>query len=245
MTLRSLVTPSHGGAFSGNLTGGNGRPNGEGQEQFYEFDVPSGVNDIRADVSFPNDPSDPVGEYLVSPDGDTVGYGQNSLEGTGGTSLSAYAINPAAGRWTLIVDFAGAEKGNEISQPYQGDVRFNAGGVSGVGVPNGRKIKSGQSLTVPVRITNTGVAPEDYFIDARRNTVQNLGARAVHGEPAGPSADDGAGVVRAVGDLRGPGRADVDGAGDVRHRPERGRSRPGQRELRSRSAVLDDVVGVL
>ena len=174
VTLRSLVTPSHGGAFSGNLTGGNGRPNGEGQEQFYEFDVPSGVKDIRADVSFPNDPSDPVGEYLVSPDGDTVGYGQNSLEGTGGTSLSAYAIDPAAGRWTLIVDFAGAEKGNEISQPYQGDVRFNAGGVSGVGIPNGRKIKSGQSLTVPVRIANTGVAPEDYFIDARRNTVQNL-----------------------------------------------------------------------
>jgi hypothetical protein len=174
VTLRSLVQPSHGGTFSGNLTGGNGRPNGEGQQQFYEFDVPSGVNDIRADVSFPNDPSDPVGEYLVSPDGDTVGYGQNSIEGNGGTSLSAYAVTPAAGRWTLIVDFAGAEKGNEISQPYQGDVRFNAGGVTGAGIPNGRKIKSGQSLTVPVRITNTGVAPEDYFIDARQNTVQNM-----------------------------------------------------------------------
>ena len=174
VTLRSLVAPSHGGTFSGNLTGGNGRPNGEGQEQFYEFDVPSGVTDIRADVSFPNDPSDPAGEYLVSPDGDTVGYGQNSLEGNGGTSLSTYAVNPAAGRWTLIVDFAGAEKGNEISQPYHGDVRFNAGGVTGSGIPNGRKIKSGQSLTVPVRITNTGVAPEDYFIDARRNTVQNM-----------------------------------------------------------------------
>jgi hypothetical protein len=174
VTLRSLLAPSRGGAFSGDLTGGNGRPNGEGQEQFYEFDVPSGVHDIRADVSFPNDPSDPAGEYLVSPDGNTVGFGQNSLEGNGGTSLSAYAANPAAGRWTLIVDFAGAEKGNEISQPYHGDVRFNAGGVSGAGIPNGRKIKSGQSLTVPVRITNTGVAPEDYFIDARSNTVQNM-----------------------------------------------------------------------
>jgi hypothetical protein len=174
VTLRSLLAPSRGGTFSGNLTGGNGRPNGEGQEQFYEFNVPSGVNSIRADLSFPNDPSDPVGEYLVSPDGNTVGFGQNSLEGNGGTSLSAYAANPAAGRWTLIVDFAGAEKGNEISQPYHGDVRFNAGGVSGAGIPNGRKIKSGQSLTVPVRITNTGVAPEDYFIDARSNTVQNM-----------------------------------------------------------------------
>ncbi len=174
VTLRSLLQPSRGGTFSGSLTGGNGRPNGEGQQQFYEFDVPSGVNSIRADVSFPNDPSDPAGEYLVSPDGNTVGFGQNSLEGNGSTSLSAYAANPAAGRWTLIVDFAGAEKGNEISQPYHGDVRFNAGGVNGAGIPNGRKIKSGQSLTVPVRITNTGVAPEDYFIDARSNTVQNM-----------------------------------------------------------------------
>jgi hypothetical protein len=183
VTLRSLVQPSHGGTFSGNLTGGNGRPNGEGQQQYYEFDVPSGVNDIRADVSFANDPSDPAGEYLVSPDGDTIGYGQNSLEGNGGASLSAYAVNPAAGRWTLIVDFAGAEKGNEISQPYHGDVRFNAGGVTGIGVPNGRKIKSGQSLTVPVRITNTGVAPEDYFIDARRNTVQNMVLAAFTANP--------------------------------------------------------------
>jgi hypothetical protein len=175
VTLRSLVTPTHGGGtFSGNLTGGNGRPNGEGQEQFYEFDVPSGVNDIRADVSFANDPSDPVGEYLVSPDGDTVGYGQNSVEGHDGTALSAYAVNPTAGRWTLIVDFAGAEKGNELSQPYHGDVAFNGGGVTGSGIPNGRKIKSGQSLTVPVKITNTGVAPEDYFIDARTNAVQNF-----------------------------------------------------------------------
>lgn len=174
VTLRSLLQPSHGGAFSGNLTGGNGRDIGEGQEQFYEFDVPSHVKSIRADVSFANDPSDPVGEYLVSPDGDTVGYGQNSLEGNGGTALSAYTVNPNPGRWTLIVDFAGAEKGNEIAQPYHGAVRFNAGGVSAPGVPHGRKIKSGQSLTVPVRITNTGVAPEDYFIDARTNSVQNV-----------------------------------------------------------------------
>jgi hypothetical protein len=174
VTLRSLIQPARGGAFSGNLTGGNGRPNGEGQEQFYGFDVAANVKDIRADVSFPNDPSDPAGEYLVSPDGDTVGYGQNSVEGNNGTALSAYAVDPTPGRWTLIVDFAGAEQGNEISQPYHGDVAFNASGVTGVGIPHGKKIKSGQSLTVPVKITNTGVAPEDYFIDARSNAVENV-----------------------------------------------------------------------
>ncbi len=173
VTLRSLIQPARGGTFSGSLTAGNGRDIGEGQEQYYEFDVPAKVKDIRADLSFPNDPSDPAGEYLVGPDGDTIGYGQNSVEGNNGTSLSAYAINPVAGRWTLIVDFAGAAKGNEISEPYTGKVVFNAGGVTASGIPNGKKIKSGQSLTVPVKITNTGVAPEDYFIDARNNAVVN------------------------------------------------------------------------
>jgi hypothetical protein len=173
VTLRSLIQPSRGGTFSGSLTAGNGRDNGEGQQQYYEFDVPASANSIRADLSFPNDPSDPAAEYLVSPDGDVIGYGQNSVEGNNGTSLSAYAVNPTAGRWTLIVDFAGAAKGNEISEPYTGKVVFNAAGVTGAGIPNGKKIKSGQTLTVPVKITNTGVAPEDYFIDARNNAVVN------------------------------------------------------------------------
>jgi hypothetical protein len=172
--LRSLVNPSAGGGFSGTLTGGNGRPNGEGQQQYYEFDVRPAVQNIQADVSFANDPSDPVGEYLVNPDGDTVGYGQNSVEGTNGTSLSAYAVDPIPGRWTLIVDFAGAQPGNEISQPYHGDVRFNTTRVHAGGVPDSRssRLRSGEAVTVPVRITNTGVAPEDFFLDPRLDATQ-------------------------------------------------------------------------
>ena len=151
VTLRSLVNPYAGGGFSGNLTGGNGRPPGEGQQQYYEFDVRPGVQNIQADVSFANDPSDPVGEYLVSPDGDTVGYGQNSVEGNNGTSLSAYAVDPIPGRWTLIVDFAGAQPGNEISQPYHGDIRFNTARVRAGAVPDSRssRLRPGQPVTVP------------------------------------------------------------------------------------------------
>jgi hypothetical protein len=175
VTLRSLVEPSSGGSFSGNLTGGNGRDPGEGQQQYYEFDVPAGVRDVQADVSFANDPSDPVGEYLISPDGDTVGYGQNSdVAGNSSTSLSAYTLHPVPGRWTLIVDFSGAEPGNELSQPYTGDIRFNTVRVHGIGIPDsrGRGLRARQAVTVPVTITNTGVAPEDFFLDPRLAVTQ-------------------------------------------------------------------------
>ncbi len=110
---------------------------GEGQEQYYEFDVPYGVRDITADVSLTNDAGDPVGSYLVSPDGDTLGYGQNALNGTSGTSLSAYTLNPVPGRWTLIVAFGEPIVGDEVSQRYTGDIRFDAVRVSAHGVPDG------------------------------------------------------------------------------------------------------------
>ncbi len=136
VVLRSLVNVSGGGAFSGTLTGGNGRSPGEGQEQFYQFSVPSGVRDITASVSFSNDAGDSVGSYLVGPDGETMGYGQNSTNGTNGTGLDAWAINPAPGLWTLVVEFADAVVGDEVSQPYSGTVKFNAVNASAAGLPD-------------------------------------------------------------------------------------------------------------
>ncbi len=178
VTLRSLVDVGAGGFFSGTLTGGNGRDLGEGQEQYYEFHVWPGVNDIRANVSFANDANDPVGEYLISPDGDTLGYGQNySLNGTAnGTSLTAYTLDPVPGTWTLIVAFGEPVVGDEISQPFHGQIRFNAVRVRAHGVPDRlrRRLVAGTPVTVPVAITNNGVAPEDYFIDARLNTTEAL-----------------------------------------------------------------------
>ncbi|MGH2895726.1 MAG: hypothetical protein ACRDPM_21005, partial [Solirubrobacteraceae bacterium] len=173
VVLRSMILPEDGGQFSGVLAGGNGRAPGEGQQQYYEFKVRHGVHDIAANVFFQNDANDRVAAYLVSPDGDVLGYGQNSLnqaDGTHGTpALSAWTRNPVPGTWTLIVDFAEPVVGDVISQPFHGTVRFNTVRVRASGVPASRHVKlaAGQPVTVPVTITNTGVAPEAFFVDPR------------------------------------------------------------------------------
>jgi len=178
VTLRSLINVAAGGTFSGVLTGGNGRTPGPGQEQFYQFNVPSGIRDITANVSLTNDAANPVGTYLISPDGDTLGYGQNlnPITGVPGLSATAYTLNPVPGVWTLIVDFAEPVVGNEISQPFSGNIRFNQVRASASGLPNSTRIHlaAGTPVTVPVTITNNGAASEAFFIDARLNTTTVL-----------------------------------------------------------------------
>ena len=194
VTLRSLVQVSNGrgffsgvlnrgsfggvptgGSFGGVVTGGNGRAPGEGQEDYYQFNVGQSVNSITAGVSLTNDPADAVGAYLVSPDGDTLGYGQNSnsVNGTSGTSLTAYTLNPVPGTWTLIVDFAEPVVGDEISQPFTGTIQFNAVHVVAPGLPEGARYKlvAGKPVTIPVMLTNKGAAPEEFFVDPRLDTT--------------------------------------------------------------------------
>jgi hypothetical protein len=173
VTLRGMINASaSGGTFSGTLTGGNGRNNGEGQEQYYNFNVPSGVKDITANVNLSNDPNDPVGLYLIGPDGDSLGFGQNSVAGTYGLSATAYTLSPQPGTWTLIVVFAEPVEGNELSQQYTGNVTFNGVHASATGLPDSASttLPSGTPVTVPVSVTNNGAAPEVVFIDPRLTT---------------------------------------------------------------------------
>ena len=187
VTLRSLVDVARGGKFRGTLTGGNGRNNGQGQAEYYEFGVGAGVHNIAATVSLANDSADPVGAYLISPDGDALGYGQNSVAtgvNSSGTALSfrteksltAYALNPAHGTWTLVIDFAEPVLGNEVSQPYIGSVRLNRAKASATGLPDSTatELAPGKRVAVPVKITNRGAAPADFFIDPRLNGTAQL-----------------------------------------------------------------------
>ena len=186
VTLRGMidVAPGSTGTFSGTMTGGNGRANGEGQQQYYEFTVPQGVTDITANVSLTNDSSDPVGLYLISPDGDTLGFGQNSRVGPGALSATAYTLDPDPGTWTLIVDFAEPAEGDELAQQYTGSVQFDGVHVSAAGLPDSATttLPAGKPVTVPVSVTNNGAAPELIFTDGRLNT-----SKAYSLEPVAPS----------------------------------------------------------
>jgi hypothetical protein len=179
VTLRSMIDVAHGGSFSGTLTGGNGRPNGEGQIQYYQFNVGSGHNSITANLSLANDPTDPVGAYLVAPDGAALGFGLNSFgsRATAMKSLSAFTLNPKPGTWTLIVDFAEPVVGNEISQPFNGTVKLDNTGIVIGGIPNAPPtLPAGVPVVVPLQITNNGPAAQALFFDARlnRKTTINL-----------------------------------------------------------------------
>ncbi len=179
VTLRTLVNVNAGGAFSGLLTGGNGRM-AMGQNNFYSFPVPAGTRAITASLKLANDPSFGVaaGAYLVSPDGNVLGYGQNYAIGTPTTStnptLSVSALRPDKGTWTLIVDFAEPVPGTEVSDPFTGTVSLSAAGRETGALPNGTTLTPGVAHTVPVTITNTGTATEDYFFDPRLTTSASL-----------------------------------------------------------------------
>jgi hypothetical protein len=176
VTVRSLVNVAAGGAFAGVLTGGNGRNSG-GQVNFYSFAVPAGTPAITASLRLANDPGvgEPVGAYLVSPDGNVLGTGQNFDQGTttaDGTTttyptLNVTVLSPDKGTWTLIADFSAPTPGTEVSDPFTGRVTFAAAGKEAAALPAGATLAPGKADTIGVTITNNGTAPADYFLDPR------------------------------------------------------------------------------
>ena len=82
-----------------------------------------------------------VGSYLVNPEGVALGFGQNNGGATNSQSLSAYAVNPDAGTWTLIVDFTDPAVGYEIAQRFTGNIQLDNVLVNAPALPDNRRIR--------------------------------------------------------------------------------------------------------
>jgi len=187
IVLRSLVSANGSGAFTGTLTGGNGRQTDLGQENFYQIDVPAGKRDLDANVALTNDVGDSVIAFLIDPQGNVIATGNNALttaydpaarNATQHNVLQTdlYARNPKPGKWTLAINFVGAIVGDELAQPFTGNLTFNKVDISAAGLPNSPSttLPAGKPVTVQVAVHNTGNAPEDYFVDPRLSNVTNL-----------------------------------------------------------------------
>jgi hypothetical protein len=188
VSLRALIPvgPS-GGAFTGTLTGGNGRP-GAGPTQTFEFDVPAGVHDMSLVLQIPDNGYllegllvDPHGMQLsVEPNVDPFGTVQYALQ--------LFHYNPQPGRWrfVLLQDFTSS--GNQTSLGFSARIGFNNAQVTASGLPaspNTKLSASGKPITAAISVTNTGAISQLYFADAR---LAKLGITTLPGGVCAASA---------------------------------------------------------
>jgi hypothetical protein len=181
VTLRSLV-PTGRAAFSGVLTGGNGRTTITGVTEYYQVDVPARARALNASLTLADNPDNQTYIWLIDPTGQAQAFQSNDLvtmesaghlTATSTLAANAHVLAPAGGRWTIIVVFAPAVSGTAISEPFTLSVDQTPVPVNATGVPHGRSITVANPAVVRVRVTNTGTAPEAYFVDGRVDaTVQ-------------------------------------------------------------------------
>jgi hypothetical protein len=178
VTLRSLVpTPDPSTTFSGTLTGGNGRESDTGQTAYYQFDVGSGLGVLNADISSPDADNTFMAELVDPGTGQSASTATNSQidAGSGGPTAvlqdgaQLHVLDPDAGRWTLIIDFYNTVSGTGLDQPFSVTLDTTSASASTSGLPDSAAtmLAAGTPVTANVTVTNTGDAPESYFIDGR------------------------------------------------------------------------------
>jgi len=179
VTVRTTIPTDHtGGTFSGLLTGGNGRSGAQAATNSYVFNVPRNRNDLDVSVALANDPNDLFIAELVNPSGQTVGYSSNvttdsGFNPTSGLPANLYAVNPVGGQWSLIVDWLNPVSGLELSEPFSGTIQFNQVNVTS-NLPTHARFQPGTPQTFNVNVTNTGNAPEAFFVDPRLNQNETI-----------------------------------------------------------------------
>jgi hypothetical protein len=188
VTLRSLV-PSLSTSFTGTLTGGNGRAPSTGQTAYYQVQVPSGTKALNVSVNTGN-ANNTLFATLVAPNGNAASAASNGLLATSTSGnptvrpengAQLHVVNPAAGLWTLVIDFYNTVSGTSVAQPFTVTINDNPVTASEAGLPDGGSLTAGTPVTATVQVTNNGTTPEAYFVDPRLNgsVATKLAAQSV------------------------------------------------------------------
>jgi hypothetical protein len=178
VTLRTLV-PTGRTTFPGVLTGGNGRASFVGVTDYYQVNVPAGKPALNVSVKLANNKNNQTYAWLVDPHGQAQAFQSNGIvtqDNSGnltyknvlGTNL--HVIDPAAGRWTLIISFSPTVSGTALDEPFTVSMNEAAAAVTATGLPHGATLSLDHPAVIQVRVTNTGTSPEAYFIDGRIRT---------------------------------------------------------------------------
>jgi hypothetical protein len=181
VTVRTTIpVGARGATFKGVLTGGNGRGGAPAQMNTYVFNVPAGKTDLDVGVSLSTDPGETLLGFLVDPSGQTVGYSSNVTTDNFGTPFSTqwlniYHVAPQAGQWKLVLDWLNPVTGNELTEPFTGSIAFNQVSTSN-NLPQSSStvLRAGHTYDYKVKVNNTGVAPETYFVDPRLNKTATI-----------------------------------------------------------------------
>jgi hypothetical protein len=185
VTLRSLVpAPNPTTTVTGTLTGGNGRSSDIGQTAYYQVQVPPGLSALNA-IAATGNPSNTLFAELVDPSGQAASVANNGLmvtTPTGFTELQPevgaqlHVLNPAAGLWTVIVDFYGMVSGTAVAQPFTVTLNDTPVTASVNGLPDSAatQLAAGVPVTASVTVTNSGTTPEAYFVDARLSSLAHM-----------------------------------------------------------------------
>lgn len=177
VTLRTLLpAPDPSESFVTSLTGGHPGGPDLGQTLYYQMDVPAGLGALDASVSTASAGNTFFAE-LINPSGQAVSTAANGLPGATVKGVTAivpetgaqlHVLTPRAGRWWLAIDFYGTVSGTALAQPITISLNDSPAQASAPGLPDspGITLDAGSPETVQLQVTNTGAAPEAYFVDA-------------------------------------------------------------------------------
>ncbi len=181
VSLRSQIPLSYvGGAFTGTLVGGNGR-SGFGSGLNYNFQVPNGQSEMS--LSFQTaDPNNVVSGYLIDPSGQVQDI-QTNITGqdphTGALQFSNtmqfFQQHPLPGLWQFSIA-VGNISGTQVNQSFLANIRFNQTLAFAPSLPNGPGgfVSKARGAMIPVRVTNVGLATEQFFADPRLPTSAHI-----------------------------------------------------------------------